>query len=137
MILLDANVILDVWDRDPVWSAWSKDQMRKLSSIHELAINAIVYAEVSARFSTTAALDERLEDLGILFENIPREAAFLAGKAYQVYRRHGGTKSSVLPDFFVGAHAAVLNCPLLTRDTRRYTTYFPNVRLIAPQPGLC
>jgi predicted nucleic acid-binding protein len=137
MILLDANVILDVWDRDPVWYAWSRDQMRKLSTIEELAINPIVYAEVSARFATSASLDEKLQSLGVIFESIPRKAAFLAGKAFVQYRRQRGTKSNVLPDFFVGAHAAVLGCPILTRDTRRYIAYFPTVRLIAPEPRIC
>ena len=132
MILLDANVILDVWDRDPVWNEWSRDQLRKLSLIDELVINPIVYAEISARFATSFALDERLTELDAIVISIPRKAAFLAGKAYVQYRRQGGTKINVLADFFIGAHAAVLECPLLTRDTRRYASYFPCVRLIAP-----
>lgn len=132
MILLDSNVILDVWDRDPIWSTWSRDQMRKLSTLHELAINPIVYAEISARFSTPSALDGKLTDLELDVLDLPRPAAFLAGKAYAQYRRRGGTKSNVLADFFIGAHAAVLGCPLLTRDAKRYTAYFPSVRLIAP-----
>ena len=132
MILIDANVILDVWDRDPAWHIWSRDQLRNMSLTEELAINPIVYAEISARFSTSAALDEKLEDLEAIVISIPRKAAFLAGKAYMQYRRQGGTKGNVLPDFFIGAHAAVLGCPLLTRDTRRYAAYFPTVRLIAP-----
>jgi predicted nucleic acid-binding protein len=132
MILLDANVILDVWDRDPVWNEWSRDQLRKLSLIDELVINPIVYAEISARFATSFALDERLTELDAIVISIPRKAAFLAGKAYVQYRRQGGTKINVLADFFIGAHAAVLDCPLLTRDTRRYAAYFPSVRLIAP-----
>jgi len=132
MILLDANVILDIWDDDPVWYAWSSGQLRAQSLLHELAINPIVYAEISARFATAAVLDERLLDLGLIVLGIPRAAAFLAGKAFIQYRRLGGTKGNVLPDFFIGAHAAVLGCPLLTRDIRRYATYFPGVRLIAP-----
>ena len=132
MILLDANVILDVWDRDPVWNEWSRDQLRKLSLLDELVINPIVYAEISARFATSFALDERLTELDAIVVSIPRRAAFLAGKAYVQYRRQGGTKINVLADFFIGAHAAVLECPLLTRDTRRYAAYFPSVRLIAP-----
>jgi len=132
MILLDANVILDVWDRDPIWYIWSRDQLRNMSLMDELAINPIVYAEISARFPTSAALDEKLEDLGVIVISTPRGAAFLAGKAFVLYRRQGGTKGNVLPDFFIGAHAAVLGCPLLTRDTRRYSTYFPSVRLISP-----
>ena len=120
MILLDANVILDIWDPDPIWRAWSSEQLRKQSFLHEMAINPIVYAEISVSFATSAALDEKLEDLGAIVISILRKAAFLAGKAY------------FLPDFFIGAHAAVLGCPLLTRDTRRYAAYFPTVRLIAP-----
>jgi predicted nucleic acid-binding protein len=106
--------------------------LRILSVLHELAINPIVYAEISVSFATPTALDKKLEDLGILVEDIPRRAAFLAGKAYVHYRRQGGMKSNVLADFFIGAHAAVLGCLLLTRDTRRYSAYFPSVRLIAP-----
>jgi predicted nucleic acid-binding protein len=132
MILLDANVVLDVWNPDPTWQAWSSNQLRILSVLHELTINPIVYAEISVSFATPTALDEKLEDLGIIVEDIPRRAAFLAGKAYVHYRRKGGTKSNVLADFFIGAHAAALGCPLLTRDTRRYSAYFPSVRLIAP-----
>jgi predicted nucleic acid-binding protein len=132
MILLDANVILDVLDPDPVWHAWSSSQLRRLSLTEELAINPIVYAEISVSFATAAALDEKLAVLGVIVLSIPRLAAFLAGKAIAQYRRQGGTKGNVLPDFFIGAHAAVLECPILTRDTRRYAAYFPNVRLIAP-----
>jgi hypothetical protein len=132
MILVDSNVILDIWNTDPQWHVWSRHQLRKLSLLHQLAINPIVYAEVSVAFATPAALDRKLSDLGINVENIPRGAAFLAGKAYLQYRRLGGTRTNVLPDFFIGAHAAVLACPLLTRDTRRYATYFPFVSLIAP-----
>jgi predicted nucleic acid-binding protein len=132
MILLDANVILDIWDRDPTWFVWSRDQLRDMSLVEELTINPIVYAEISARFATSVALDERLQDLGLIVLSIPRKAAFLAGKAFVQYRRQGGMKGNVLPDFFIGAHAAVLGCPLLTRDTRRYAAYFPSVRLITP-----
>jgi hypothetical protein len=132
MILLDANVILDIWDDDPVWYTWSSEQVRILSFVDKLAIDPIVYAEISPRFSTSAHLDEKLEDLGVIVIGIPRRAAFLAGKAYVQYRRQSGTKSNVLPDFFIGAHAAVLGCSLLTRDTRRYSAYFPMVNLITP-----
>jgi hypothetical protein len=132
MILLDANVILDVWDPDPVWHAWSSEQMRSLSLLHELAINPIVYAEISVSFATATALDEKLAVMGAVVIGISCSAAFRAGKAYAQYRRRGGTKGNVLPDFFIGAHAAVLGCPLLTRDTRRYAQYFPTVRLICP-----
>jgi predicted nucleic acid-binding protein len=132
MILLDANVILDIFDDDPLWYGWSNHQLRSQSLLHELAINPIVYAEISPRFATSDALDERLTDLAVTVVSIPRPAAFLAGQAFLQYRRRGGIKGNVLPDFFVGAHAAVLGCSLLTRDRRRYAAYFPNVRLIAP-----
>ena len=95
MILLDANVILDIWDDDPVWYTWSSEQVRILSFVDELAIDPIVYAEISPRFSTSAHLDEKLEDLGVIVIGIPRRAAFLAGKAYVQYRRQSGTKSNV------------------------------------------
>jgi len=131
-ILIDANVILDIWDVDPIWHGWSTGQLRRQALLCELSINPIIYAEISARFSTSNALDEKLADLGVIVVGIPRRAAFLAGKAYALYRRQGGTKGNVLPDFFIGAHAAVLGCQVLTRDTRRYAAYFPGVRLIAP-----
>ncbi len=132
MILIDANVILDIWDPDPVWGTWSSGQLRNLSLFHDLAINPIVYAEISVSFATPDALDKKLSDLGVTVLGIPRKASFLAGKAYSHFRRKGGTRNNVLSDFFIGAHAAVLGCPLLTRDTRRYATYFPNIQLIAP-----
>jgi hypothetical protein len=132
MILLDANVIVDIWGDHPVWYRWSSEQIRNLSLIHELAINPFVYAEISAEFSTSEALDEKLDDLGVIVLIIPRRAAFLAGTAYLQYRRKGGTKSNVLLDFFIGAHATVLDCPVLTRHTRRYAAYFRDARLIAP-----
>lgn len=132
MILLDSNVILDVWDPDSIWLTWSSTQLKYLSQLDEFAINPIVYAEISVSFETSEALDLKLADLRLNVVSIPRKAAFLAGKAFVEYRRLGGTKGNVLPDFFIGAHAAVLGCPLLTRDTRRYAAYFPTVRLISP-----
>jgi predicted nucleic acid-binding protein len=137
MILVDANVLLDIWEPDPVWHQWSTGQLRKLSVVEELAINTIVYAEISAAFATPGALDKNLDELGLAVVSIPSPAAFLAGKAFVQYRRKGGTKSNVLADFFIGAHAAELGCPLLTRDTRHYAAYFPSVRLIAPPPSIC
>jgi hypothetical protein len=132
MILLDTNVLFDLWDADPLWHVWSGEQLRRLSILDELAINVVVYAEISVRFSTPAKVDAKVAELGVTVLSIPRAAAFLAGKAHLDYRRNGGSKGNVLADFFIGAHASVLTCPLLTRDTRRYTTYFPMVRLIAP-----
>jgi predicted nucleic acid-binding protein len=132
MILLDANILFDIWDPDPVWCAWSTRQLKAQSQMHDLAINPIVYSEISVSFAGQTEVDDRLEAMEIGVLDIPRAAAFLAGKAYVHFRRKGGTKTNVLPDFFVGAHAAVLGCSLLTRDTRRYSTYFPTVRLISP-----
>jgi hypothetical protein len=100
--------------------------------MHDLAINPIVYSEISVSFAGQTEVDDRLDAMEIGVLDIPRAAAFLAGKAYVHYRRKGGTNANVLPDFFIGAHAAVLGCTLLTRDTRRYSTYFPTVRLISP-----
>lgn len=132
MVLVDTNVLVDVLERDPQWFDWSIGQMRYLSMTHPLAINAVIYAELASTYSSSAILDEKIATMNLFFENIPRNAAFLAGKAYVLYRRQRGTKGNVLSDFFIGAHAAVLGCPLLTRDTRRYAAYFPTVRLIAP-----
>ncbi len=136
MILVDTNVILDILDRDPAWHLWSSAQLRRLSLLHELVINPVIYAEMSPRFMTLAGLDRRVAELELRVLGIPRSAAFLAGKAFVQYRRQGGAKSNVLAEFFIGAHAAVLECPLLTRDTKRYAGYFPTVRLIAP-PTIC
>jgi len=100
MILLDANVILDVWDPDPLWQKWSSSQMRSLSLLNELAINPIVYAEISVSFATSQALDEKLENLGVIVIGIPRKAAFLAGKAFVQYRRQGGGRLRLLVSCF-------------------------------------
>jgi predicted nucleic acid-binding protein len=132
MILLDSNVILDIWDADPVWSRWSLDQVRRQCAVHELAINPIIYTEISPRFRTPVALDDALTELGVKMLDLPRNAAFLAGRAHLLYRRKGGTKTGVLSDFFIGAHTVVLGCALLTRDPKRYTAYFPTVSLITP-----
>jgi predicted nucleic acid-binding protein len=132
MVIVDSNIIFDLWDRDPVWCSWSTQQLRSISVAHDLAINAMIYAEISARFSSQSNLDKAVDELGLIFLDSPREAAFLAGKAYQQYRRQGGSRTSVLPDFFIGAHAASLGCPILTRDARPYASYFPSVALIVP-----
>jgi predicted nucleic acid-binding protein len=132
MVLVDTNVLVDVLERDPIWFSWSVSQLRNLSMTQPLAINAVIYAELAATFSSSAMLDQRIATMNLVFEDIPRHAAFLAGKAYVLYRRQNETRNNVLADFFIGAHASVLGCPLLTRDTRSYTTYFPMVRLIAP-----
>ena len=133
MLLVDTNVLVDVLEDDPEWADWSIGQLRAQSKIHRLAINPIIYAELSLTFSTVEALDQALDDLGLTMVKLPRPALFIAGKAFVRYRRQGGTKGNVLGDFFIGAHAAVSKYPLLTRDTRRYASYFPSVNLIAPE----
>ena len=132
MILVDTNVLVDVLEDDPDWVDWSIGQMRAQSQVHRLAINPIIYAELSLAFSSVEALDATIENLGLDILELPRPSLFLAGKAFARYRRQGGGKSNVLADFFIGAHAAVLGCPVLTRDIQRYRSYFPGVTLIAP-----
>lgn len=132
MLLVDTNVLVDVLENDPDWADWSIGQLRAQSQIHPLAINPVIYAELSLTFSTVEALDDTLDKLGLAIMELPRPALFLAGKAFVRYRRAGGKKSNVLADFFIGAHAAVIGCPLLTRDTKRYQRYFPSVKLITP-----
>jgi predicted nucleic acid-binding protein len=131
-LLVDTNVLVDVLEDDPQWADWSIQQMRTQAQIHELAINPIIYAELSLTFTSVEALDETLADLGLHFLELPRPALFLAGKAFARYRRQGGAKQNVLADFFIGAHAAVSGALLLTRDARRYRNYFPSVGLITP-----
>lgn len=133
MLLVDTNVLVDVLEDDPEWADWSVAQLRAQAKIHRLAINPVIYAELSLTFSTVEALDKAIDGLGLALTEIPRPALFLAGKAFVRYRRKGGSKSNVLADFFIGAHAAVSGYPLLTRDTRRYSSYFPGVKLLAPE----
>ena len=132
MLLVDTNVLVDVLEDDPQWANWSVGQLRAQSKIHRLAINPIIYAELSLTFSTAEALDQALDDLDLAMVEIPRPALFLAGKAFIRYRRQGGTKTNVLGDFFIGAHAAVSGHAVLTRDTRRYASYFPSVVMVSP-----
>jgi len=133
MVLVDTNVIIDVWQRQPEWWTWSVAQLRAQSLIQELVINPVIYAEVSLSFETLEALDRELGSLQLSLRELPRAALFLAGRAFRDYRRAGGTRSGVLRDFFIGAHAAVLGCAILTRDPARYRSYFPTVELLAPR----
>jgi predicted nucleic acid-binding protein len=133
MLLVDTNVLVDVLEDDPDWAAWSIGQLRAQAKIHRLAINPIIYAELSMTFSTVEALDGALDGLDLKMIEIPRPALFLAGKAFVRYRRRRGAKTNVLGDFFIGAHAAVSGYPILTRDTRRYGSYFAGVTVIAPE----
>ncbi|MGC9205989.1 type II toxin-antitoxin system VapC family toxin [Acidithiobacillus sp.] len=135
MLLVDTNVLVDVLEDDPEWADWSIGQLRAQSKIHRLVINPIIYAELSLTFSTVEALDCTVAELGLTILEIPRPALFLAGKAFVRYRRQGGKKNNVLADFFIGAHAAVAGCPVLTRDGQRYSTYFSGVSLVSPASG--
>lgn len=132
MLLVDTNVLVDVLEDDPQWADWSIQQLRFQSKLHKLVINPIIYSELSLTFSTVEALDSTIDGLGVTLLELPKPALFLAGKAFVRYRQQGGTKSNVLADFFIGAHAAVSGFPVLTRDTKRYESYFPSVKLIAP-----
>jgi predicted nucleic acid-binding protein len=132
MVLVDTNVVVDVWQDDSAWSGWSLAQLRAQSQVHELAINPIIYAELSLNYESIETLDARVDDLGLTLHQLPRAALFLAGQAFRKYRRAGGGKTGVLPDFFIGAHAAVVGCAVLTRDAARYRSYFPTVELLAP-----
>jgi predicted nucleic acid-binding protein len=131
-LLVDTNVLLDVVEDDPDWADWSIGQLRAQAQVHELLINAIVYAELSLAFASVEALDEVVDQMRLTMAEVPRPALFLAGQAFLRYRRAGGQRANVLSDFFIGAHAAIARCPLLTRDARRYRTYFPTVELITP-----
>jgi predicted nucleic acid-binding protein len=132
MLLVDTNVLVDVLQNDPQWADWSIAQLRAQASVHALVINPIIYAEISFSFSTLEALDEVVATLALALREIPRPALFLAAKAYAQYRRRGGSKLQVQPDFFIGAHAAVEGWPLLTRDASRFRTYFPTLEVLAP-----
>jgi hypothetical protein len=130
--LADANVLLDVVTDDPVWIAWSLAALAAAALAGPIFINDVVYAEISTRYASIEELDEMLAGTMIRIAPIPPSALFLAGKAFLRYRKAGGIRTGVLPDFFIGAHAAIEGWPLLTRDPRRYRTYFPTLRVIAP-----
>ncbi|MEU7617611.1 type II toxin-antitoxin system VapC family toxin [Micromonospora rifamycinica] len=130
--LVDTNVLLDVFTEDPHWADWSAEALASARDEGVLVINPIVYAEVSVRFDGVEELDDALPATDFLREDLPYPAGFLAGKAYARYRRQGGTKRSPIADFYIGAHAAVCRYRLLTRDGSRYRSYFPTLKLIAP-----
>ena len=131
-VLVDSNILLDVLTGDPKWSAWSGETLAEIGDTARLAINAVIYAEISVRFSRIEDLDEALPASLVAREAIPVEAAFLAAKAFVAYRQRGGASATTLPDFFIGAHAAVAGYRLATRAPARYRSYFPAVELIAP-----
>jgi predicted nucleic acid-binding protein len=131
-VLVDSNVLLDVMTEDRQWFAWSARALATAAETFRLVINPIIFAEVSVRYSRIEDLNDALQSTLVAREAIPYEAAFLAGKAFLVYRQHRGTRRSPLPDFFIGAHASIAGYRLLTRDAGRYHNYFPNLSLIAP-----
>lgn len=130
--LVDSNVLLDVLTDDPAWFGWSSEALAAATDAAGVVINPIVYAEVSVGFARVEELDEALPADVIAREALPYEAGFLAGKAFQRYRRDGGSRPTPLPDFYIGAHALVAGYRLLTRDARRYRTYFPRLELVTP-----
>lgn len=132
MLLVDTKVLVDVLQDDPKWADWSIGQLRAQAALHQLTINPVIYAEMSSSFSTLEALDRAVSVLALELRAIPRPALFLAAKAFVKYRRRGGGSRQVLPDFFIGAHAAVEGWPLLTRDAGRFRTYFPTLEVVAP-----
>lgn len=131
-VLVDSNVILDVATDDPVWAAWSSDALAEASATAVLVINSLIYAEVSIGYERIEDLERALPPALFRRDALPYEAAFLAGKCFALYRRRGGVRRAPLPDFYIGAHAAVAGFRLLTRDATRYRSYFPRLALIAP-----
>lgn len=134
MILVDTNVLLDV-AANSEWAEWSVAKLQTAALDGPLLINGVIYAEFSVRYATIEAVEEFIATAGLDFAEIPRRAFFLAGKAFASYRAAGGVRTGVLADFLIGAHAAMLNIPLLTRDVKKYRTYFPTVELISPPLG--
>ncbi|MCX5670359.1 MAG: type II toxin-antitoxin system VapC family toxin [Planctomycetota bacterium] len=131
--MVDSNVLLDVLTEDPAWFEWSSRSLEECAEDHILVINPIIYAEISISFNRLEDLDAAVPESMVERRPIPLEAAFLAGKCFLKYRERGGRKQSILPDFFIGAHAAVERMGLLTRDASRYRTYFPKLKLICPE----
>jgi len=132
VILVDSNILIDVMGDDPIWAERSSRALADAANGAELAINPIIYAEISVGFPNEAALENLLGSTGLRRLDLPYAAAFVAGKAFLEYRRRGGIRSSPLPDFYIGAHAAVAGLSLLTRDLSRYRTYFPRLELLSP-----
>ena len=133
--LVDSNVLLDVATADPVWLPWSQKQLEAAASIAPVFVNPIIYAELAPAFASAADLDAWLDPMLFRRAALPYEAGWLAAEAFLKYRRGGGVRSTPLPDFYIGAHAAVEKLTLITRDVARYRTYFAGVTLVAPQPG--
>lgn len=132
IILVDSCVVTDLADPDSEWFEWSASMLEQLDEEHSFVINPIVYAECSVGYQTIEEIEGLISGLGFAIREIPREALFLAGKSFVTYKKNKGSKTSVLPDFFIGAHAAVGGYALITRDKGRFSTYFPSVNLIMP-----
>jgi predicted nucleic acid-binding protein len=132
-VLVDTNVLVDVAIRDQQWLSWSRGQLMRLAREEPLVINPIIYSEFSVRYTDRDQVEELLPQSDFHRENLPWAAAFAAGVAFRIYRRAGGGRDRVLPDFLIGAHAAIRNHKILTRDPKGYRTYFPDVPLISPE----
>lgn len=132
MILVDTNVLIDVVDNDPKWADWSQQQLDAAAIVDQLAINDVIYAELSVGFSRIEEVEAFVIAAGFVMATLPRLGLFLAGKAFRRYRSEGGQRTGVLADFFIGAHAAATGSLLITRDPRPYRTYFPGIALITP-----
>jgi predicted nucleic acid-binding protein len=131
-VLVDSNIVLDLFTDDPNWADWSESMLEEYSTVSTLYINSIVYSEISIGFNRIEDLESAIIGAGFQMLDFPKEALFLAGKAFLKYKKKRGARSSPLPDFFIGAQAAVLNIALITRDVSRYRSYFPTVNLISP-----
>jgi predicted nucleic acid-binding protein len=130
LVIVDSNVVMDITNRDPRWEAWSAEQLARFTG--RIVINPVIYAELCFPLHSAEEADQLISYLGLKYHNFPRKSLFLAAQAFRLYRQRGGTKSAPLPDFFIGAHAAALGIPIITRDVTRYQTYFPHVPLITP-----
>src|SRR5688572_5256144 len=129
-VIVDTNVILDVTGSDPTWLEWSREQMSRFPS--RLIVNPLIYTELCYRADGIEEVEVTMEILGLLYRELPRESLFLTARAFKAYRQQGGTRTSPLADFYIGAHAQASGLPILTRDKARYQTYFPDVPLICP-----
>ncbi len=134
-VFVDSCILLDLFTDDPIWADWSENILDRYSQTNTLYINSIVYTEVSIGFNKIEEVEKAISQLGIKVLEIPREALFLTGKVFLKYRKNKGIKNSPLPDFFIGAHATVSKFDLITRDSAKYKTYFPPLKLICPDKG--
>jgi predicted nucleic acid-binding protein len=136
MTIVDTNILVDILTEDPAWLDWSAEQLDRQAAQGLVIVNEVIYAELSIGLADEAAVENALVELDVAFHCTPVPALFVAGKAYLRYRRAGGIRTGVLPDFFIGAHAQVTGLPILTRDPRPYRTYFPEVEVIAPDADM-